>query len=394
MHHNCERTRNLFKMLRANALVALLAALACSDAFQSAFLPRAAQPISTSTVLSMATIQDEDRMTNEDIEVLFGEEAEYIPDPPYPGRHRKKSKTGNILVDADHPVDPLDHSSSNPLANKLHTMREMLTSCPQMWGELAKHCGDKRALFDERLCDEAIDVNFEEMYDSVRRSAAVFEDFGVRKGVNVAIFAENSARWLMCDHGIQMAGGASAVRGADAPLDELRYIYEHSDSASIAVLQGPKLLNKLAKDAKAKNLSTLGLSNPSHGPVKYIILLNSEKMSDEDIAKIAKENRVEVFLFADLLEKTAPLKPDQLPDLGPDALATLVYTSGTTGRPKGVMLTQGNMLHQSAHKLGPTLPYDDSEPLPGETMVSILPVWHITERAFEGKHRENIPATR
>jgi len=363
-----------------HVFLAVLAALAFStDAFQPP-LPSA----STRSIGSLkATIQEEERMTNEDIEVLFGEEAEYIPDPPFPGRHRKVSKTGNILVDAHHPVDPLDHSSSNPLANKLHTMREMLTSCPQMWGELAKYCGDNRALVDERLCDEPIDVNFTEMYDLVRRSAAVFQGFGVQKGVNVAIFAENSARWLICDHGIQMAGGASAVRGADAPLDELRYIYEHSDSAGTAVLQGPKLLKKLEKDAKAKNLPTLGLSNPSHGPVQNIILLNREKMSDEDIAEIAKENGVKVFLFADLLKESSPLKPDELPELEADDLATLVYTSGTTGRPKGVMLTQGNMLHQSAHKLGPTLPYDESEPLPGETMVSILPVWHITERAFE-----------
>jgi long-chain acyl-CoA synthetase len=61
----------------------------------------------------------------------------------------------------------------------------------------------------------------------------------------------------------------------------------------------------------------------------------------------------------------------------------VVYTSGTTGRPKGVMLTHGNLLHQTGHRLAPTRPYDESEPLPGELMLSLLPVWHITERTFE-----------
>jgi len=46
-------------------------------------------------------------------------------------------------------------------------------------------------------------------------------------------------------------------------------------------------------------------------------------------------------------------------------------------------LTHGNLLHQTGHRLAPTRPYDESEPLPGELMLSILPVWHITERTFE-----------
>lgn len=47
------------------------------------------------------------------------------------------------------------------------------------------------------------------------------------------------------------------------------------------------------------------------------------------------------------------------------------------------MLTHGNLLHQIGHRLGPTKVWDESEPLPGECMLSLLPVWHITERTFE-----------
>ena len=47
------------------------------------------------------------------------------------------------------------------------------------------------------------------------------------------------------------------------------------------------------------------------------------------------------------------------------------------------MLTHGNLLHQTGHRLAPTRPYDESEPLPGELMLALLPVWHITERTFE-----------
>ncbi|EEC48472.1 predicted protein, partial [Phaeodactylum tricornutum CCAP 1055/1] len=247
------------------------------------------------------------------------------------------------------------------LIGKLHTMRDTLRNCPQLWTELSRNCGDKRALLDEHMCDDKVDVTFAEMNTIVRKSAAVFQSLGVKPGVNVAILGENSARWLMVDHGIQMAGGASAVRGADAPLDELRYIYEQSDSAGIVVVQGPKLLEKLASDASAKGMHRLG----------------------EELTKMVDKYGLTVRVFADLLEEVQPVTDEQIPVLGRDDLATIVYTSGTTGRPKGVMLTHGNLIHQIGHRVGTETRYDESEPLPDETMLSLLPVWHITERSFE-----------
>ena len=97
------------------------------------------------------------------------------------------------------------------------------------------------------------------MKEQVAKSAYIFRSLGVSPDTNAAIIGENSAQWLIVDHGIQLAGGASAVRGADAPADEIRYIYENSDSG-VCVLQGPKLLKKLADAAKEEGLKApLGL---------------------------------------------------------------------------------------------------------------------------------------
>jgi len=356
-------------------VVSALTALPVIDGFTTTPSPRV-----RSFDLRMATIEKKGRLSTEDEEVLFGKVSEE-PHPAMSAQHRKKYIYGNILRDPDHAPNPLDHAK-DPLINKLGTMRSTLEYCPEMWLELAKHCPEKRALFDEHMCDETVDVTFGEMSELVQKSASVFADLGVNKGVHVSILGENSAKWLMIDHGIQFAGGASAVRGADAPLDELRYIYEHSDSA-IAVLQGPRLLQKLAKDAKAKSLPKLGLSNEKHGTVKTIILMHREKSSAADIAQMASDLGLMIAVFSDLMDAAAPLDVTRRPKLTREDLATIVYTSGTTGSPKGVMLTHGNLLHQTGHRVSPSKPIEEEEPLPDDVMVSLLPVWHITERAFE-----------
>lgn len=290
------------------------------------------------------------------------------------------NSTGSLSPSPPNPP-PLEPTSLTPLISKLQITRSNLKNCPSIWSEIAIHLPSSLALIDEHHCENTVTYTFEEMSDLVNKASSIFRSRGVTRGHNVALFGENSALWLICDHGIQSAGGASAVRGAEAPGDEIRYIYENSDSC-LAVLEGSNLLRKLAEDAKKEGLtSPLGLVS-KNGPIEEVILMHKSKLSiDSIIEEYPNLSSLRITYLTDLLDNANTISPSPHTTVLPSDPSTIVYTSGTTGRPKGVVLTHSNLLHQMNHRLNPTSTYDDSEPLPGETFFEL-----ITGVAYYGKN--------
>ena len=308
----------------------------------------------------------------------FGRQVGASTQPNPPNKFGKRCP----ILETNIPLEPID--VKDELVNELHLMRNQVSCVPKIWSELAASCPEKRAVYDDHLCDSPTDLSFREMNRKIQRCAAAFRRLGVGKGDNVAIFAENSAKWLICDQGIQLAGGASVVRGAEAPIDELRYIYSNADSASVLVLQGPKLLKKLATDAVENGPGDgLGFENFATGHPKTIILLHREDAGEGELDRLSTKLGLHIFTVDELIDSNPPMRSFELPDLTRSDVATLVYTSGTTGRPKGVVLTHGNLLHQVRLRFHPNKKFEDTEPLPGDKMICLLPIWHITERTAE-----------
>ena len=150
------------------------------------------------------------------------------------------------------------------------------------------------------------------------------------------------------------AGAVNAVRSSQADIDELAYILVNSDS-TVLVTQDLKTFEKLRP-----RLDDL--------PIKLVILLTDESVPSEEVIKVLN--------FKQLMELGAkhnlePVKQSR------DTLATLLYTSGTSGKPKGVMLSHGNLIHQVTN-LATIV-----QPERGDVVLSILPTWHVFERTGE-----------
>ncbi|MEO1673607.1 MAG: AMP-binding protein, partial [Cyanobacteria bacterium J06631_2] len=164
----------------------------------------------------------------------------------------------------------------------------------------------------------------------------------------------NSPRWFVADQGIMASGAVDVVRSSGAEQQELAYILENSDSTAL-VVENLKTLTKLSSELV--NL-----------PIRLIVLLSDEIPSqDQEIPTHSYQQLME-------LGQNNQLQPVAQ---NKDTVATLLYTSGTTGKPKGVMLTHGNLLHQVNYVK------TVFQPQPGDKILSILPSWHAYERAAE-----------
>lgn len=186
-------------------------------------------------------------------------------------------------------------------------------------------------------------------------------DLGLKPGDHVGAIADNRLEWIIADCAVQLNGAANVPRGSDSTEQDVEYILGHAD-CKITFCEDDKQLEKIQNTASKT------------GVEKIIVMDKAFKKGDGE----------KVFALWDLVEKGKGLRSEHLEELKKrtaatkeDDLFTIIYTSGTTGLPKGVMLAHRNIMFQ-LEKLPKLLKFED-----GERFLSILPVWHIFERALE-----------
>ena len=183
-----------------------------------------------------------------------------------------------------------------------------------------------------------------EVGQQVRRMAAALQALGLEEGDRVAIAARNSAHWIMADQAITAAGCVSVGLYPKQAAASVRHVLEHSESK--AIFLGPILGQDGILKGLPDGIITIAFPYAESPPAQH----------QWDELQTAHE----------------PLQGDLIQ--APDALWTLVYTSGTTGLPKGVELTH------AAAAFGAERAAADLNMQPDEVFFSYLPLAHIAER--------------
>lgn len=153
---------------------------------------------------------------------------------------------------------------------------------------------------------------YKEVAEQVMRMASAIRNLGIPQGAAVGIGGRNTAHWFMADLAISAAGCISVGLYPKQSAEHLKYILAHCEAK--AVIVGPMMEPAEFMDALPPELITIRMPYPDAPPCQH------------------EWDRL-----------TAAVTPLAKPIVrGPEELITLVYTSGTTGYPKGVMLNWKN----------------------------------------------------
>lgn len=197
------------------------------------------------------------------------------------------------------------------------------------------------------------DVSWGRMAEEIRRYGRALLHLGIARGDRVAIMAPNGPEWVYADLGAMAAGALSVPVYHTEGMNALRHIVADSESRFLFV-SSPRVAAEV-------------LSTPEKVPALERVILLEGALEDP-----------RALSLADFLAGGDRVSPELLAQAvasgRPEDVATIVYTSGTTGVPKGACLTHRNILSnvEACARLFPIGP--------GDACLSFLPLSHVFER--------------
>jgi long-chain acyl-CoA synthetase len=216
-------------------------------------------------------------------------------------------------------------------------------------------------------------ISYAELDALANRAAAGFQKLGVGPGVHVGLFLPNTPHYVIAFFGVLKAGGAVVNYSPLDALTTLQLKVNDSETDILVTLDLAALYPQAEKLIGSTRLKTLVVGEfaemtPAPGPVK------AQMAAAGMLAEVKRDDRH--VAFRDLIDNDGRYEAHPLGDLA-DALAVIQYTGGTTGTPKGAMLTHANLTAACSLFTEVMTRSEDGWRVGEERVLCILPLFHI-----------------
>lgn len=243
----------------------------------------------------------------------------------------------------------------------------MYKTLPQMIYKKSQDFPELNIQFSKNTEGTFLPTTYKDFVNTMLDFSAGLLSIGEKEYSNIGLICDNRKEWLVCSMGIMATKSRDIPRGSEATVKDLSYILSFAECKTV-VTENKILFNRILE---CKN-ELPALQN--------IIIINP---SDSDLSN-PKATGLNIFSYDEILSKGSNFRqnnPNKIEEImlsgTEDDSATIIFTSGTTGTPKGVELTHKNFLCQ-VEDISKRLPLKQ-----GNKALCMLPVWHVYERELE-----------
>lgn len=195
-------------------------------------------------------------------------------------------------------------------------LRSRVVSCPDVTLQAAKNANGDFEYY-----------SYKQVYERVVEFAWALRQFGIRRGDHVALISDNRREWLVTDMALLSLGAADVPRGCDSMGSEIRFIISYAECRTGFFETDRQLCKVLEKRDEVPLLERAVLFEP----------VTEETRAASEAAGIKVHSFAELETLGSRATEAERAEIEaEMDKTRPDELATIIFTSGTTGVPKGI----------------------------------------------------------
>ncbi|MBQ7529117.1 long-chain fatty acid--CoA ligase [bacterium] len=219
------------------------------------------------------------------------------------------------------------------------SQKQKTTTLIDIFNDSVKKYGDRP---DLGTCDDGKNYTFKtykEVNEEVYQFASALLECGLNAGDRVVNFSVNSPQWPVIDFGSVFIGAIHVPMYPTLSCEEMTYIVDDCE-ARVIVASSKEQITKVIDSFKSGNLQSI-----EH----FVVIENFDFSAVEDLPEKVQTWQWQDFLHLgqEKLERNRDNIEERSLSIRTDDICSLVYTSGTTGKPKGAMLMHGNFASQA-----------------------------------------------